>query len=103
MDNYKRITAEEAFEMIETNTQYTILDVRTEEEFEAAHIDGALLIPHTEIVLRAFKELQNKDELILIYCKSGRRSKDAALDLIFMGYTNVYDFGGIESWPYATV
>lgn len=100
---YVQITAEEAKRLMDTQTDYIILDVRTEEEFKEGHIAGAVCIPDTEIETRAEKELPNKNQLILVYCRSGRRSKLAATALANLGYTNVQEFGGILSWPYETV
>lgn len=100
---YKKITAGEAWTLIDGEDPYILLDVRTAEEFEDAHIDGAILIPDDEIASRAEAELPDKDALILVYCRSGRRSAGAAKALIGLGYTNVLDFGGIIDWPYETV
>lgn len=99
---YKRITAEEAKEIIDKE-EVIILDVRTPEEYKDEHIKDALLIPDYELKNSADSKLPNKDEKILVYCRSGNRSKTAAKLLIDMGYTNVYEFGGIISWPYDTV
>ena len=101
--DYKKISAEEARRMMEEQTDYILLDVRTEEEFAEIRIDGAILIPDYEIKDRAADELPDKTALILIYCRSGRRSANVAHELIDMGYTDVYDFGGIIDWPYTTV
>ena len=100
---YRKITAEQAYNMMRDRDDYILLDVRTDEEFRDEHIEGALLIPHTEIGSRAKTELPDKNALILIYCRAGRRSEIAARELIRMGYTNVYDFGGILDWIYETV
>ena len=100
---YQTITAEEAMEMMEKNDSYILLDVRTEEEFSEGHIEGAILIPDYELKEQAETKLPDKDALILIYCRSGRRSALAAKDLSDMGYTQVYDFGGIINWPYDTI
>ena len=97
---YVNITAEEAKEIMDTQTNYIILDVRTQEEYDAGHIPGAVLIPNTEIEARAEKELPDKDQLILVYCRSGNRSKQAAEILVKLGYTNIKEFGGINDWPY---
>ena len=97
---YKKISAEQAREMMENGDPFILLDVRTEQEFNEKHIEGAILIPHDEVSVRAGEKLPEKDSLILIYCRSGRRSALAANELIGMGYTNVYDFGGIIDWPY---
>ena len=99
---YNKITAEEAKEMIDTQ-EVIILDVRTQEEFKEKHIEGALLIPDYELANVAKSKLPDKNKKILVYCRSGNRSKSSARLLIDMGYTNVYDFGGIINWPYETV
>lgn len=96
------ITAEEAKEIIDTE-DVIILDVRTPEEYNEERIEGAILIPDYDLKTLAESELPDKDEKILIYCRSGNRSKSAAKTLIDMGYTDVYDFGGIIDWPYDTV
>ena len=83
-----------------TQVAYIILDVRTKEEFDQGHIPGAILIPNTEIEARAEEKLTDKDQLILVYCRSGRRSKLAAEILVELGYTNIKEFGGIIDWPY---
>lgn len=98
---YKKITPDEAKELM--NGSSIILDVRTQEEFVAGHIEGAILIPNTSIAKAAPQMLADKDALILVYCRSGRRSALAANELIAMGYTKVYDFGGIIDWPYDIV
>ena len=97
---YQRISAAEAMVMMDRYDELIILDVRTEEEFSEGHIPGAILIPDYELAERAETELPNKDQLILVYCRSGRRSKTAAEMLVGMGYTNVKDFGGIIDWEY---
>ncbi|MCL1884696.1 MAG: rhodanese-like domain-containing protein [Defluviitaleaceae bacterium] len=97
MEN-RHITATEAREKMQGDA--VILDVRTPEEFSAGRIPGAILLPNYAIADRASKVLPNKDALILVYCRSGVRSRDAVYDLIALGYTNVFDFGGINSWPY---
>ena len=101
--NYMQITAKEAKNIMDNETDYIILDVRTEEEFIEGHIDGAILIPNYEITEKAEKFLTDKDQLILVYCRSGRRSKLAADSLVTMGYTNIKEFGGIIEWPYDIV
>ena len=100
---YQNITAAEAKEIMDTQTGYVILDVRTAEEFAEGHIPGAILIPDYEIDTRAESELPDKEQLILVYCRSGRRSKLAAERLAALGYTDVREFGGIIDWPYETV
>jgi len=100
---YHKITAEEAMKMMQESSSFILLDVRTEDEFMERRIEGAILIPNTEIESRAKDELPDKNELILVYCRSGKRSASAAYALVEMGYTNVYDFGGIIDWPFETV
>lgn len=100
---YTPITADEAKTIIDGEHEYILLDVRTQTEYEEGHIEGAYLIPDNEINVRAEDELADKDTTILVYCRSGRRSKLAAQSLADLGYTNVYEFGGIIDWPYETV
>ncbi len=100
---YEQIDVQQAKEIMDTETDYIIIDARTQEEFNEGHIEGAILIPEYEIFERAEKELQDKDQLILVYCRSGRRSKIASQALVDLGYTNVKEFGGIIDWPYETV
>jgi len=100
---YRKISAEEAWQMMESSGEYILLDVRTEAEYRESHIKGAILIPDFEISARALKELPDKDMLIFVYCRRGRRSENAARELVEMGYTNVYDIGGIVDWPYGTI
>ena len=100
---FEQITPQQAKEIMDTETDYIIIDARTDEEFAEGHIEGAILIPEYEIAERAEKELPDKNALILVYCRSGRRSKIASEELIKLGYTNVKEFGGIIDWPYGTV
>ena len=100
---YEQINAQQAKEIMEKETGYIIIDARTQEEFDEGHIEGAVLIPEYEIMQRAEKELPQKDQLILVYCRSGRRSKIASQALVDLGYTNVKEFGGIIDWPYEIV
>ena len=100
---YEQITAEDAKKFMDTESDYSIVDARTEEEFAEGHIPGAILIPEYEITDRAQAELPDKDQLILVYCRSGRRSKIASQALADLGYTNVKEFGGIIDWPYDVV
>jgi rhodanese-related sulfurtransferase len=97
---YEQITAEEAKAMMDRGEADIILDVRTTDEFETGHIEGAVLLPDYEIAERAETVLPNKDAVILVYCRSGRRSKEASAILAELGYTNVKEFGGIIDWPY---
>ena len=94
------ITAEEAKKIMDTQQGYVILDVREQEEYDQGHIPGAIVIPHEEIEAKAEAALPDKDQLILVYCRSGRRSKIAAEALVKLGYTNIQEFGGILDWPY---
>ena len=98
--SYEQITQEEAKRIMDTGNGYILLDTRTREEYDQGHIPGALLIPHTEIAERAEEELPDKDQVILVYCRSGNRSKQASEVLAELGYTNVKEFGGIIDWPY---
>ena len=88
---------------MDSGKPFVLLDVRTEGEYAVKRIDGARLIPDYAIRERAAAELQDKSALILVYCRSGRRSANAAHELIRMGYTNVYDFGGLNGWQFETV
>lgn len=100
---YKKITDQEAKQMMDNEKDIVILDVRTQEEFDTGYIKDAILIPDTEIEKSAPEKLMNKNAKILVYCRSGRRSAIAAKKLIEMGYTNVLDFGGIIDWKYEIV
>ena len=100
---YEQITAEQAKTIMDTEKDYVIIDARTEEEFAEGHIENAILIPEYEIAQRAEKELPDKEQLILVYCRSGRRSKIASEELVKLGYSNVKEFGGIIDWPYDIV
>ena len=97
---YMNITAEEAKQIMDSEEGYIILDVRTQEEYDEGHIPGATQISHEEIEEKAEDVLTDKDQLILVYCRSGRRSKIAAEALVELGYTNIKEFGGIIDWPY---
>ena len=98
--SYAQISGAEAKALMDSESGYIIIDARTQEEYDAGHIPGAILIPEYEIAARAEKELPNKEQLILVYCRSGRRSKIAAEELVKLGYTNVKEFGGIIDWQY---
>ena len=100
---YQQITAEEAKNIMDSERDYVIVDARTESEFSEGHIKNAILIPEYEIAQRAEKDLPDKNVLILVYCRSGRRSKIASAELVRLGYTNVKEFGGIIDWPYEIV
>ena len=97
---YQKITAEEAKARMDSGDPVIIVDVRTPEEFASGHIPGSINVPNEGILEKMPDELPDKNAEILVYCRSGRRSSDAAHKLIEMGYTGVYDFGGIIDWPY---
>ena len=99
---YEQITPEEAKRIMDSGEEHIVLDVREQEEYDEGHIPGAILIPYTEIENKVEEILVDKDKKILVYCRSGRRSKIAAQSLADMGYTNVKEFGGIIDWPYET-
>ena len=101
--SYDQISGAEAKALMDSESGYIIIDARTQEEYDQGHIPGAILIPEYEIADRAEKELPDKDQLILVYCRSGRRSKIAAEELVKLGYTNVKEFGGIIDWEYEIV
>ena len=100
---YEQISGAEAKALMDSESGYIIIDARTQSEYDEGHIPGAILIPEYEIADRAEKELPDKDQLILVYCRSGRRSKIAAEELVKLGYTNVKEFGGIIDWEYEIV
>ena len=95
-----RLTPSQARAKMDAHPDAIILDVRTQDEFDTQRIPGAILLPDFEVEARAASVLPDRDALILIYCRSGRRSLNSANLLASMGYTNVYDFGGILDWPY---
>ena len=101
--SYRRINMDEAITMMEEESSYIILDVRTPEEFADKHIPGAINIPNETISTEEIPELPDKDQLILVYCRSGNRSKQASEKLVALGYTNIVEFGGINDWPGETV
>ena len=100
---YEQIDGAKAKELMDSESGYIIIDARTQEEYDEGHIPGAIMIPEYEIADRAENELPDKDQLILVYCRSGRRSKIAAEELVKLGYTNVKEFGGIIDWEYEIV
>ena len=100
---YRQITMDEAIVMMEEESNYIILDVRTPEEFSEKHIPGAINIPNETIGTEEVPELPDKGQLILVYCRSGNRSKQASEKLVALGYTNIVEFGGINDWPGETV
>lgn len=97
--SFRQISMEQAVIMMAEEENYIILDVRTESEFASGHIPGAILIPNETIGTEEIVQLPDKDQLILVYCRSGNRSKQAADKLARLGYTNIVEFGGINSWP----
>jgi len=100
---YRQISMTDAVTMMEEETGYLILDVRTPEEFAEKHIPGAINVPNEVIGTEEVPELPDKDQLILVYCRSGNRSKQASEKLAALGYTNIVEFGGINDWPGETV
>lgn len=101
--SYVTITGDEAKEMMDADDSVIILDVRSQEEYDEGHIQDAILIPDTDILEKAEELLPDQDATILVYCRSGRRSALAAADLAKLGYTGIYDFGGIIDWKYEVV
>lgn len=95
---YKQISSDEAAEMMKTEKEFIILDVRRQDEFDSGHIPGAICVPNETIGTADIPELPDKSQLILVYCRSGRRSKEASQKLADMGYTNITEFGGIIDW-----
>ena len=101
--SYQQISMDEAIAIMESESDYIILDVRTTEEFADRHIPDAINIPNETIGTENIPELPDKDQLILVYCRSGNRSKQASDKLVGLGYTNIVEFGGINDWPGETV
>lgn len=99
MTGYKQISQDEAKAIMARDDGHIIVDVRRQDEYDAGHIPGAILIPNESIDKERPKELPDLDQIILVYCRSGRRSKEASEKLAKMGYTNIYEFGGIITWP----
>ena len=95
---YRRISMDEAVEMMKKESGYIILDVRRPDEYVEGHIPEAINVPNEEIGSVEIAELPSKSQLILVYCRSGRRSKEASEKLVKLGYTNVVEFGGILDW-----
>ncbi len=95
---YIQIDQEKAKEMMNVNDGHVVVDVRRADEYASGHIPGAILIPNESITTEKPEQLPDKDQIILIYCRSGNRSKQAAQKLADMGYTNIYEFGGINTW-----
>ena len=97
-DTYRSITMDDAVTMMAQETGYIILDVRRPDEFAAGHIPNAINVPNESIGTSDIPELPDKDQLIMVYCRSGRRSKEASEKLVKLGYTNIVEFGGILDW-----
>ena len=97
-NTYRSITMDEAATMMAQETDYIILDVRRPDEFAAGHIPNAINVPNETIGTAEIPELPDKDQIIMVYCRSGRRSKEASEKLVKLGYTNIVEFGGILDW-----
>ena len=95
---YRQITMDEAVKMMKDEKNYIILDARRPDEYAEGHIPGAINVPNEEIGTAEIAELPDKSQLILVYCRSGRRSKEASEKLVKLGYTNIVEFGGILDW-----
>lgn len=102
-EEYRQLDMNEAVEMMENEKDYIILDVRTEQEFEEQHIPNAINVPNETIGTKEIPELPDKEQLIMVYCRSGNRSKQASEKLVKIGYSNIVEFGGIKDWPGETV
>ncbi len=102
-NTYRQISMDEAGAMMEQESGYIILDVRTPEEYAEKHIPNAINVPNENIGTDEISALPDKDQLIMVYCRSGRRSKEAAEKLVKLGYTNIVEFGGIIDWKGETV
>ena len=96
--SYRQISMDEAIKMMRDEKDYIILDVRRPDEFAEGHIPGAINVPNEEIGTAEIAELPDKSQLILVYCRSGRRSKEASEKLVKLGYTNIVEFGGFLDW-----
>ena len=95
---YRQISMDEAVKMMRDEKNYIILDVRRPDEYAEGHIPGAINVPNEEIGTTEIAEIPDKSQLILVYCRSGRRSKEASEKLVKLGYTNIVEFGGINDW-----
>ena len=95
---YRQITMQEAAQLMKTEQNYILLDVRSDMEYSAGHIPGAVLLPNETIGSDPIPQLPDKDQLIMVYCRSGNRSKQATEKLVRLGYTNVVEIGGIHNW-----
>ena len=99
---YQKLSAEEAYEMM-ASQEVVVVDVRTREEYDGGHIENAVLVPNESIGSEMPEPLPDKEATLLVYCRSGRRSKEAAQKLLSLGYQSIYDFGGVIDWPYELV
>ena len=97
-NSYRQISMDEAVKMMKNEKNYIILDVRRPDEYAKGHIPGAINVPNEEIGTEEIPELPDQSQLILVYCRSGRRSKEASEKLVKLGYTNIVEFGGILDW-----
>ena len=97
-NTYQQITVQEAANIMQSETNYILLDVRTAQEYASGHIPGAVNLPNETITSEAIQQLPDKEQLILVYCRSGNRSKQASEKLVNLGYTNIVEFGGINDW-----
>lgn len=102
-NSYRQISMDEAVAMMERESGYIILDVRRPDEYATGHIPNAINVPNENIGTDEISALPDKDQLIMVYCRSGRRSKEAAEKLVKLGYTNIVEFGGILDWKGETV
>lgn len=98
-NSYRQVSMDEAIAIMNEQSGYIILDVRRADEFAGGHIPGAINVPNESIGTNEIPELPDKDQMILVYCRSGRRSKEASQKLADLGYTNIVEFGGILDWP----
>ena len=97
-NSYRQVSMDEAVKMMKNEKNYIILDVRRPDEYAEGHIPGAINLPNEEIGASEISELPDKTQLILVYCRSGRRSNEASEKLVKLGYTNIVEFGGILDW-----
>ena len=100
---YVSISAEDGAKMLKEDPDIILIDVRTKQEFDEGHIDGSINIPDFELVSRIGEIVKDKNDTVILYCRSGNRSKQASLKLIEMGYKKIYDMGGLLDWPYETI
>ncbi len=100
---YRKINAADAKAMLESGAEITVLDVREQSEYDSGHIQGAVLLPSGSVQEKAAAVLPDKNAAIIVYCRSGARSGAAVRTLLSLGYTNVYDLGGLMDWPYEVV